>query len=225
MRWWMWICFCVVLALPRTEAAQAGVSAQTHTTVLVLGDSLSAAYGLAPQQGWVALLQRKLSALPPRYRVVNASISGETTAGGRSRLRRLLNQHEPALVVIALGANDGLRGLPPASMEANLQAMAEAVGPRRKLVLAGMRLPPNYGASYDAQFRAVFTRIAQRHGAALVPFLLEGIADKRELFQSDGLHPTAAAQGLILQTVWPSIQRSLNEAMAGATRAKPRAPR
>jgi acyl-CoA thioesterase I len=221
------MCVCAMLALLAratcAAAAQAGPAAQPHTTVLVLGDSLSAAYGLAPQQGWVALLQSKLSALQPRYRVVNASISGETTAGGRSRLRRLLNQHDPALVVIALGANDGLRGLPPASMEENLHAMASAVGAQRgKLVLVGMRLPPNYGASYDAQFRAVFARVAQRHGALLVPFLLEGFADKRELFQSDGLHPVAAAQSLILQTVWPSVERSLaGAAQPHAAKSKP----
>jgi acyl-CoA thioesterase I len=229
----MWLCFCVALALPpamnRAAAAQIGVNAQTHTTVLVLGDSLSAAYGIAAHEGWVTLLQSKLAALQPPYRVVNASISGETTAGGRSRLRRLLNQHAPAVVVIALGANDGLRGLPPVSIEANLHAMAGAAGAQgAKLVLAGMRLPPNYGASYDAQFRAVFTRVAQRHGAALVPFLLEGFADKRELFQSDGLHPTAAAQGLILQTMWPSIQRSLQGTVAADAQrrsAGQRAPR
>ncbi len=193
-----------------TQAVQLA-RAQAHTTVIVLGDSLSAAYGFAPQQGWVALLQQKLTNWQSRYRVVNASISGETTAGGRSRLRRLMAQHQPALVVIALGANDGLRGLPSASMEANLDAMAKAIkAGGAKLVIAGMRLPPNYGAAYDAQFRAVFARVAQRHGAALVPFLLEGFADRRDLFQPDGLHPTASAQSAILQTMWPSIQGALS---------------
>jgi acyl-CoA thioesterase I len=188
------------------QAAQTGA----HTTVLVLGDSLSAAYGLAPNQGWVALLQAKLTRLNARYRVVNASISGETTSGGRSRLQRLLNQHAPKLVVIALGANDALRGLPAKAIEGNLEAMAQAVKARgARLVLVGMRLPPNYGAAYDAQFRTAFANVAQRSGAVLVPFLLEGFGAQRTLFQADGLHPTAAAQPIMLQTVWPGIEQAL----------------
>jgi acyl-CoA thioesterase-1 len=170
----------------------------------------------------VALLQQKLSASGAPVRVVNASISGETTAGGRSRLPKLLNRHRPTLVVMALGANDGLRGLPLASMEENLNAMASAVVAQGgRLVIAGMRLPPNYGANYDSQFRAAFGRVAQRHGAVFVPFLLQGFADRRELFQADGVHPVAAAQPLILQTMWPAIQRAL-QAPRTAAAAAPR---
>lgn len=219
MRGWLGICLCFALLGPpvatNTAAALTEQRAAAHTTVLVLGDSLSAAYGMAPRQGWVALLGEKLGAMHPPHRVVNASISGETTAGGRSRLPRLLSQHRPVLVVIALGANDGLRGLPPATMEENLNAMAQAVRVQgSRLVLAGMRLPPNYGAAYDRQFRSVFERVATSQGARLVPFLLEGFADRRELFQSDGLHPAVAAQRLILQTMWPSIRSSLPGARA-----------
>lgn len=216
----MSICFCLTLALPVGAARpnQSSVGQLAHTTVLVLGDSLSAAYGLAPQQGWVALLQQKFSASGSPIGVVNASISGETTGGGRSRLPKLLKRHQPTLVVVALGANDGLRGLPAASMQENLNAMAAAVGAQGgKLVIAGMRLPPNYGADYDAQFRAVFGRVAQRYNAVLVPFLLEGFAHERELFQADGVHPTAAAQRLILKTMWPAIQLSLQTSPAAAT--------
>lgn len=224
MRWCFSICFLLTLTLPCSAVAagtnRTGVAKQSDTTVLVLGDSLSAAYGLAPREGWVTLLQQKLTASSLPVGIVNASISGETTAGGRSRLPKLLNRHRPALVVIALGANDGLRGLPSAGMEENLNAMAAAVGAQgARLVLAGMRLPPNYGAAYDSQFRAAFARVAQRHGATLVPFLLEGFALRRELFQADGVHPTAAAQPLILQTMWPAIQRGLQAPRAAAIAA------
>ena len=174
-------------------------------TVLVFGDSLSAAYGLAANQGWVHLLGERATKLD--WQVANASVSGETTAGGLSRLPEDLKRHKPAIVVIALGANDALRGLPVASMRANLEKMirlARAAG--AEPVLAGMMIPPNYGIDYAAQFRDLYGKVASANKVALVPFLLEGLADKPELFQADQLHPTARAQARILDNVWPAVE-------------------
>ncbi len=174
-------------------------------TVLVFGDSLSAAYGLAANQGWVHLLGERAKKLD--WQVANASVSGETTAGGLSRLPEDLKRHKPAIVVIALGANDALRGLPVANMRANLEKMirlARAAG--AEPVLAGMMIPPNYGIDYAAQFRDLYGKVAAANKAPLVPFLLEGLADKPELFQADQLHPTANAQARILDNVWPAVE-------------------
>ncbi len=174
-------------------------------TVLVMGDSLSAGYGIRPEQAWPALLDKRLAEKRLDYSVANLSISGETTAGGRARLTAALRQHQPAVVVIALGANDGLRGLQLAQMRDNLSAMtaaAQAAGAR--VLLAGMRLPPNYGP-YAEEFRSSFTSVARSKKAALLPFLLEPVASQQSLFQSDNLHPTAAAQPLILDHVWPAL--------------------
>lgn len=180
-------------------------------TVLVFGDSLSAGYGLAREQSWPALLAQRLSepaqsTATRRYTVVNASISGETTAGGRARLAQALQQHEPRVVIIELGANDGLRGLPIAAMRDNLAAMIGAA--RRagaKVLLVGMRLPPNYGPDYTRDFEATFTTLAKQEKVALLPFLLEPIAREPGAFQSDGLHPIAAAQPRILDHVWTAL--------------------
>jgi acyl-CoA thioesterase I len=174
-------------------------------TLLVFGDSLSAAYGLAADQGWVHLLGARAAKLD--WRVANASVSGETTAGGLRRLPEDLKRHKPAIVVIALGANDALRGLPVAGMRSNLEQMirlARAAG--AEPVLAGMMIPPNYGIEYAAQFRDLFAKLAAAQRVPLVPFLLEGLADKPELFQADQLHPTAKAQGRILDNVWPVVE-------------------
>ena len=171
----------------------------------MFGDSLSAAYGLAANQGWVHLLGERATKLD--WHVANASISGETTAGGLSRLPEDLKRHKPAIVVIALGANDALRGLPVAGMRSNLERMirlARAAG--AEPVLAGMMIPPNYGIEYAAQFRELYGKLAAAHGVTLVPFLLEGLADKPELFQADQLHPTAKAQARIVDNVWPALQ-------------------
>ena len=173
--------------------------------MLVFGDSLSAAYGLAASQGWVHLLGERAAKLD--WRVANASVSGETTAGGLRRLPEDLKRHKPAVVVIALGANDALRGLPVAGMRQNLEQMirlARAAG--AEPVLAGMMIPPNYGIEYAAQFRDLYARLAGAHRVPLVPFLLEGLADKPELFQADQLHPTAGAQARILDNVWPTLE-------------------
>jgi len=174
-------------------------------TILVMGDSLSAGYGIRPEQAWPALLGTRLSDKRLDYSVANLSISGETTAGGRSRLGPALKAYQPAIVVIALGANDGLRGLPLAQMRDNLNAMVEASrSAGARVVLAGMRLPPNYGP-YAADFHSSFVDIAKARKAPLIDFLLEPVAANPRYFQSDNLHPLAEAQPLILDHVWPAI--------------------
>ncbi len=195
------------LALAAWLLAAAVPAAAAERTVLVFGDSLSAAYGIATRDGWVALLGEKLARERPGWRVVNASVSGETTAGGLRRLPEDLKRHGPAIVVIALGANDGLRGLPVAGTRANLEAMIGiARAAKAQPVLVGLMLPPNYGIDYAAEFRDAFPDVARKAKVPRVPFLLEGVADKRELFQADQLHPTAAAQPRILENVWPVLE-------------------
>ena len=175
-------------------------------TILVMGDSLSAGYGIRPEQAWPSLLGKRLAEKRLDYSVANLSISGETTAGGRARLPDALRQHKPAVVVIALGANDGLRGLPLDQMRDNLSAMldaAHAAGARTLLV--GVRLPPNYGP-YATEFDRTFAEVAKQKKSARLDFLLAPIAAERGYFQADNLHPTAEAQPLLLDTVWPSLQ-------------------
>ena len=182
-------------------------AAQAAGKIVVYGDSLSAAYGIAEKRGWVALLGEKLSREKLDYSVANASISGETSAGGASRIARVLDIHKPAVVIVALGANDGLRGLPVGEMKKNLSAIAKAAqGAGAKVLIAGMRMPPNYGPDYAAAFDAAFADVAKAQKAALVPFLLEGMADKTELFQADRLHPTEAAQPILLDNVWKVLR-------------------
>jgi acyl-CoA thioesterase I len=174
-------------------------------TLLVFGDSLSAAYGLSTNQGWVHLLGERAASLG--WRVVNASISGETTAGGLRRLPEDLKRHQPAIVVIALGANDALRGQPVAAIRGNLEQMIRlSRQARAEPVLAGMMIPPNYGIDYAARFRDLYAELATKHRVARVPFLLDGLADKPELFLADQLHPAAAAQSRILDNVWPALE-------------------
>lgn len=175
--------------------------------ILILGDSLSAGYGMASEQSWPALLQARLTHTGSDWQVVNASISGETTAGGRSRLPALLTRERPRLVVIALGANDGLRGLPLMQMRENLTAMVrQAKGAGARVLLVGMRLPPNYGLEYSRAFSEVFAAVAKQEKTAWLPFLLEPIALDEAAFQPDRLHPTAAAQAAILEHLWPVLQ-------------------
>jgi len=175
--------------------------------ILVLGDSLSAAYGIAEKRGWVALLSERLAKERLDYSVANASISGETTSGGLARIDRALSQHKPAVVVVALGANDGLRGLPVAQMKNNLGAIAKAAQRAgAKVVIAGMRMPPNYGPDYANAFDAAFAEVAKSSRASLTPFLLEGMADKPDFFQPDRLHPTEAAQPILLDNVWKALK-------------------
>jgi acyl-CoA thioesterase-1 len=191
----------------------AGAPAFAERTVMVFGDSLSAAYGLATSQGWVALLGERIARDRLAWRVVNASVSGETTAGGLRRLPEDLKRHRPSMVVIALGANDGLRGQPVAAARANLEEMIRlARAARAEPVLVGLMIPPNYGIEYAREFRELYPGIAKKQKVPLVPFLLEGLADNRELFQPDQLHPTAAAQPIILANVWPVIEPLLRRA-------------
>jgi acyl-CoA thioesterase I len=179
-------------------------------TVLVLGDSLSAEYGLARGAGWVALAEKKLKDEKIDAVLVNASVSGETTSGGRTRLPALLAKYKPALVVIELGANDGLRGLPVKAAEANLRAMTEAAAKAgAKVMLVGMRIPPNYGRDYSEQFFAMYGALSKEFNAPLVPFMLDGVADKTQLFQPDRLHPLAQAHPTILANIWPVLQKTI----------------
>lgn len=179
-------------------------------TILILGDSLSAEYGLPRGQGWVALLEQRLAASQQTVRVVNASISGETTSGGAARLPELLRRHQPAVVVIELGGNDALRGLPLDSTRNHLRAMVKAAqSAQAKVLLVGMQVPPNYGARYTQDFAQLFQQVAREEKTALVPFFLAGLADApdpRQWFQPDGIHPTVQAQPRMLDNVWPALR-------------------
>lgn len=178
--------------------------------ILVFGDSLSAGYGLATDAGWVRLLENRLRQQNYPYRVVNASISGETTLGGRSRIDEALKIHRPAIVILELGANDGLRGAPIDSIRANLEAIIERSRERHaRVLLVGMRLPPNYGRGYSQKFQETFQDVAERERVPLVPFLFEGFALQRGYFQSDTVHPNQAAQPLMLETIWKELQPML----------------
>lgn len=187
--------------------------AAIRQTILVVGDSLSAEYGLARGVGWVALLEKKLDKEQKMATVVNASVSGETTSGGRSRLPSLLKQHKPDVVVIELGGNDALRGLPLKNTQENLSVMAQAAQKEgAKVLLVGMQVPPNYGSTYSNQFEKLFSTVAQEHQTALVPFLLKGVADAANataLFQADRIHPRAEAQPRMLDNVWPALHKLL----------------
>ena len=183
-----------------------GAPVQAAQTLLVLGDSLSASYGLAQERGWVSLLQQRLIGEKLSQRVVNASISGETTSGGLYRIDALLANHQPAIVILELGANDGLRGLAPDATRNNLESMIQrAQKSGAKVLLIGMRLPPNYGQTYTEQFQRLYETLAKKYHIPRGPFLLAAIAGKREYFQADGLHPTAPAQTLLLDTIWPVL--------------------
>lgn len=216
----LWLAHCTALAvagcLARSWPAFAGVEA---ARILVVGDSLSAEYGLARGTGWVALLAKRLADQRIDARVVNASISGDTTSGGASRLPPLLAQNHPTHVIIELGGNDGLRGLPLAETQANLLGMAKAAkAAKAQVVIVGMQLPANMGREYDAQFAAIFPAVAKEAHAALVPFLLKGIADRADaasLFQDDRIHPKAIAHPTMLNNVWAALQPLLPKPMAG----------
>jgi acyl-CoA thioesterase-1 len=182
--------------------------------ILVLGDSLSAGYGLPAGSGWVWLLEGRLAEHGYPHRVVNASVSGDTTAGGLTRLPPLIGRHRPAVLVIELGANDGLRGLAFEEIEANLTHLVQLgreVGAR--VLIVGTRLPPNYGAAYTERFQAMFRTVAEREGTALVPRLLAGVADDWSLMQADGLHPSAEAQPRLLDNVWPALEPLVRETL------------
>lgn len=200
-----------------TTAARAQASSSTAASgkpvILVLGDSLSAEYGLKRGEGWVPLLEKRLAQQKISATVVNASISGDTSSGGRARFAQLLAQHKPSLVVLELGANDALRGLPLSDTESNLLQItkaAQAAG--AKVLIVGIQVPPNYGADYTRRFEAVFSKVATATKSALVPFLLKGVADAPDalsLFQADRIHPTAAAQPQLLDNVWAELRKML----------------
>ncbi len=181
-------------------------------TILVLGDSLSAAYGLRPEQGWVALLEKRLQGQEYGYEVVNASVSGETTSGGLQRLPRALALHRPGILILELGANDGLRGLPLGTARENLQKMvALARNSRAQVLLVGMRIPPNYGPRYTTDFAQMFQDIATQSRLPLVPFLLQSVALDPERMQADGLHPNARGELAVLDTLWPQLEPLLKK--------------
>ena len=186
------------------------LSAQSPV-IMVFGDSLSAGYGLPQGKGWVDLLQQRLQRENYTYRVVNASISGETSLGGRNRLADALTQHHPVIVILELGANDGLRGQAPEATRENLLAMVRATrAAKAKVLLVGMRIPPNYGPDYTEKFHASFVAVSNQTQTPLVAFLLEGFADRRDLFQTDGIHPDVQAQSIMLDNVWGRLRPMLS---------------
>ena len=215
-----WVAHCSALALAASLALPAGAQSTARADsaarklVLVLGDSLSAEYGLARGSGWVALLDARITQKKLAASVVNASISGDTTAGGRSRLPQLLRLHRPAVVVLELGGNDALRGLPLDTTRDNLAQMARsAKATGAKVLVLGMQVPPNYGRQYSDRFFEVFGSVAKAEGTALVSFMLKGVADgpkADEMFQPDRIHPKASAHPLILDNVWPALEPLLH---------------
>jgi acyl-CoA thioesterase I len=197
---------CLLVLLCGLLGGVGALQAAPAKTVLVLGDSLSAAHNIPVEAGWVHLLEVRLENMEPGWTVVNASISGETSVGGRNRLPALLAQHHPRVVVIELGANDGLRGLPLGELRGNLAAMVDAAQQAgAKVLLLGIELPVNYGPQYRDGLRAIYADLARDKHAALVPFLLEGVALNPALMQEDGLHPLAAGEPIVLDTVWPKL--------------------
>jgi len=202
-----WICGLIL------GVASAAVCAASPQKILIVGDSLSAEYGLARGSGWVALLEKKLASEKINALVVNASISGDTTSGGLSRLPALLTQHKPTIVVIELGGNDALRGMAMTQTEQNFSRMAElATRAGAKVLLLGMQVPPNMGSAYANEFAAVYRHVAKSNKVALVPFFLKGVADapnSRTQFQADGIHPIATAHPTMLATVWPELKKLL----------------
>lgn len=197
------LCSGCIMLLPLAAWAQ-------QQTLLVLGDSLSAAHNIELEQGWVALLEQRLQQTQPDWQVINASISGETSSGGLTRLPELLQQHEPELVLLELGANDGLRALPTRQLQNNLEAMIKQIrATPAEVLLLGMQIPDNYGPVYQQRFAAVYADLAEQYKLVLVPFLLDGVANRPELMQADGLHPKASAQSKILDNIWPSVQAQL----------------
>ncbi len=207
------LCTIPALSLARSE----------EKTILVVGDSLSAEYGIARDQGWVARLQKTLDAKAPGHKLVNASISGDTTSGGLSRLPAALEKHQPTYVIIELGGNDALRGLPLSMTQSNLTRMTEMSQAKgAKVLLAGMQIPPNYGQEYAQMFRNLFPNVARQTNAGLIPFFLEGVAQSMDLFQPDGIHPNEQAQPIIADTVWTYLEPMLNTPRVPKSAAYPR---
>lgn len=199
----------VALCIALSAHVPAAVSADPPV-IMVLGDSLSAGYGIELEEGWVRLMQSRLDQRPNPYRMVNASISGDTTQGALARLPSAMEAHQPLIVVVELGGNDGLRGLALGETRGNLRSIVEVVLSRSaQVLLVGMRLPPNLGPQYTERFHAIYAELAERFGVPLVPFLLEGVALDPELMQADGIHPTARAQPMLVDIVWPYLEPML----------------
>lgn len=197
------VCCVLVVCLSLTVQAQ-------DKPLLVLGDSISAGYGISLEQGWVYLLEKRLRELGYRYRVENASISGDTTRGARARLANLLERESPVISIVELGGNDGLRGLSLEEISDNFDAIISALKQNgSRVLLIPMRLPPNYGQAYNARFESIYRELAQRHGIPLTTFILQGIAEHRELMQSDGIHPVAEAQPMMLENIWSTLEPEL----------------
>jgi acyl-CoA thioesterase I len=216
-------CFLVLCGgVSARLALAANRAAATAPSILVFGDSLSAGYGIRVEHGWVSLLATNLAREGYGFRLVNASVSGETTAGGLARLPRALALHRPQIVILELGGNDGLRALPVKSMQANLSRMAllaEQAGAR--VVILGMRMPPNYGLTYTTQFAAVFDQLARAGKRPQLPFFLQHVADRPDWLQSDGIHPNEAGQPQLVLNVWPVLKPLLKEKAAASTRSRP----
>ncbi len=201
----------IYLFLLLTFVTNIALAQSSTTKLLVMGDSLSAGYGIDIQQGWVSLLEKELNKTH-KVQIINASVSGETSSGGKTRLPALLAEHKPDVVILELGGNDGLRGQPLKLLENNLQTMIDASKTSgAKVILAGMQIPPNYGPRYSTQFKALYATLAEKNQAGLIPFLLEGIGGKAELMQRDGIHPTAEAQPIIVENVLPTINKIITQ--------------
>ena len=207
---YVFINLCFFCLLPKIGVAEAGLvpaPTQQAPTIVVLGDSLSAGFGVEQDKGWVNLLQTRLRQNHYPHRVVNASISGETTSGGLSRIAEILAEFKPQIILIELGGNDGLRGLPIQLIRDNLAKIIQhCLQKNITMLIIGMQLPPNYGPTYTQQFAAIYHELSEQYHIALVPFLMQGFANNPELIQSDGIHPKAEAQGLMLENVWPQLK-------------------
>lgn len=212
---WIGAAALLCAGVPSTSGAAtpaAAASKESAPVILVVGDSLSAGYGMSVDATWVALLEKRLARQGYGYRVVNASVSGETTGGARVRLPRALQLHRPAIAILELGGNDGLRGLPLRQVRENFEAMIElCLAAEARVLLVGMRMPPNYGPGYANGFHALYAELAKQYSLSLVPFFLEGVAMDPNLIQEDGIHPTAQAQPVLLDTVWTTLQPLLEK--------------
>ena len=196
----------------RSLAAQSGESvAEPVRNIVIVGDSLSAAYNMEPREAWPSLLQTRLDQDGYPWRVFNSSITGDTTQGGLARLPRLLERHDPAIVILELGGNDGLRGLPPSVTRDNLAQMIQfCQGSGAEVILAGIRIPPNYGAQFIRLFEGIYPELAEDYQTGLVPFFMAGVADTPRMMQADGIHPSVEAQGVLLDNLWPELQSMLD---------------
>lgn len=209
------LCVCWIISL----SSSGGWAADGDYTLLVFGDSLSAAYGMQENQGWVNLLRSKMSAAGWPFRVINGSVSGETTTGGLARLPAMLESYAPELLILELGGNDGLRGLPLALLKQNMEKMIDlAQRSGAEVLITGIQIPPNYGPRYTIPFTELYAELAKENDLALVPFLIDGIPQQTELMQNDGIHPKAKAQYMILDNVWPELEVLLNKISNAGTR-------